>query len=209
MILRKLAKDTDGAAMVEFTIILTLFVIFLLGSVDFFLAYYQWNRVTKAVERGARIAVVSTPVDNGIRTVTDAISGLQPGDPVPANYFVSTCEGGACTGTRAASYNANAMNLIVFGRDASQTCTDATSVYKIGMCDIYDKITPANVTVEYRYTGLGFVGRPGGAVPTVKVSVRNLTFDFVFLKHLFGQIQMPSISATATGEDLFSSKPVS
>ena len=217
MFIRKFLKDTDGAAMVEFTIIAMLALTFLLGAVDFFFAFSQWNSVVKAVERGARIAAVSTPVDNGLRNLTGLVSGVnQPGDPMPANYFSIICQGastsgGSCTGTRAGTYNASAMNQIVYGRGSSLSCTDATSAYSVGMCDIYSRITPANVTVEYQQTGLGFVGRPGGPVPTVTVSIRNLSFEFFFLNSLlrFGPIQMPPISATVTGEDLFSSAPAS
>ena len=36
--------------------------LFLLGAIDFLFAFYQWNAAAKAVQVGARIAAVSTPV---------------------------------------------------------------------------------------------------------------------------------------------------
>ena len=38
------------------------------------------------------------------------------------------------------------MNAIVFGR-GSASCSDATSFYYAGMCDIFPRIGPANVVV--------------------------------------------------------------
>jgi len=97
--------------------------------------------------------------------------------------FTVTCDGGtatcscngACKGV--AGYNATAMQTIVFGR-GSKACGDATSSYSVGMCDIFDRITPANVRIVYTQpaapAGLGYVGRPGGPVPTIKVSLQNI-----------------------------------
>ena len=45
---------------------------------------------------------------------------------------------------------------------------------------------PANVSVSYAYTGLGFAGRPGGPVPTITVELQNLNFQFFFLGGLMG-----------------------
>lgn len=64
-----------------------------------------------------------------------------------------------------------------------------------------------NVVVTYRQTGLGYDGRPGGPVPTVSVSLQNLTFSFYFLGALsgFANIQIPGLATTVTGEALSSS----
>ena len=101
---------------------------------------------------------------------------------------------------------------IVFGR-GSTACGDATSSYTAGMCDIFGKITPANVRIAYTQpaapAGLGFAGRPGGPVPTIKISLQNMPFRFFFLGDLLGfrNIQIPDATTTMTGEDLYSCSP--
>src|SRR5207302_11233934 len=100
---------------------------------------------------------------------------IPPGAAMPR--FVVTCDGrtatcrcspsSACRGVT--GYDRAAMNTIVFGRN-SLSCSDAKVGDKLGMCDIFWRIEPANVIIEYAQTGLGYVGRPGGPMPTVTVS---------------------------------------
>src|SRR5262249_35154109 len=117
---------------------------------------------------------------------------------------------GACKGV--GGYTAPAMQTIVFGR-ASTACGDATSFYTAGMCDVFNRITPANVRIVYTQpaapAGLGFAGRPGGPVPTIKISLQNMPFRFFFLGDLLGfrNIQIPCATTTMTSEDLYSCAP--
>src|SRR5439155_4427226 len=137
---------------------------------------------------------------------------LNPGDPMP--YFSVTCDGanetcictGTCTGV--SGYSGSAMNAIVFGRGNSN-CNGRRSPYEIGMCHIFDRIGLANVVVVYTQTGLGYAGRPGGPVPTITVSLKNLPFRFFFLGSLIGfdNVEIPAMTTTITGEDLSSSAP--
>jgi hypothetical protein len=56
----------------------------------------------------------------------------------------------------------------------------------------------------------GFAGRPGGPVPTIKISLQNMPFRFFFLGDLLGfrDMQIPSATTTMTGEDLYSCSPI-
>ena len=202
----RLRADESGGVLVETTVMLVILLTFVLGSVDFLMAMYQWNAATKAVQLGARIAAVSSPVSNDLSTLTGLGAGVNPGDPMPA--FTRVCDGAAaaCSG---GTFSAAALNTIVYGR-GSATCGDATSAYYAGMCDVFARILPANVVITYTQTGLGYAGRPGGPVPTITVTLQNLPFQFYFLGGLmgFGNIQIAPI-ATVTGEDLSSSAPTS
>jgi Flp pilus assembly protein TadG len=64
MMILRFARDNNGAVLVEATIMMT--IMFVLGSVDFLFAFYQWNAAAKAVQVGARIAAVSDPVATGL-----------------------------------------------------------------------------------------------------------------------------------------------
>jgi hypothetical protein len=210
----RFARDQDGAVLVEATITMTIMLVFVLGSIDFLFAFYQWNAAAKAVQLGARIAAVSDPVAVGLNNLSVAVASLSvpPGARMPP--FTVRCDGattsctcaGFCAGL--GGYDAGAMNTIVFGRGSS-SCLDATSVYYAGMCDIFPRITPANVVIVYAQTGLGYVGRPGGPVPTISIALQNLPFQFFFLAGLMGfnTINIPAVTSTA-GEDLSSSAPL-
>src|SRR5438105_2983465 len=78
--------------------------------------------------------------------------------------------------TSSGTYAAAAMQRLIWGSDAQHRCAAAGTV--LGMCDILPAIKPTNVIVEYKFTGLGYVGRPGGPVPTIIVKLTGLTFNF-------------------------------
>lgn len=197
--------------MVEVTASIVTFLLILFGIIEFSFLYYQWNAATKALQWGARLAAVSDPISSNM---TEAgMSGLSasvlPGDPMPS--FNCTCSGASasCTGSvpsgaSACAYSAAAMRSIVYGRGKNACVNRETNPLLIGMCNYFDRITPQNVVVSYRYTGLGYAGRPGGPVPTITVSVTGLTFNFVALNSLIGRasIAMPNFATTVTGEDL-------
>ena len=209
---RGLLRDEAGAVFAEFAILLPLIVVVVFGSVDFLYAFYQWNAAAKAVEVGARLAAVSDPVAAGISRLSNqaVINGAVPGTAVPG--FVITCKEnncvceGTCPGLAGNLFDATAMKRIVFGR-GSALCGDATSYDTTGMCDVLPSITPDNVVIVYRQTGLGYAGRPGGPVPTITVSLQNMEFKFFFLTALMGmKIAIPPMTTTITAEDMCSGR---
>ncbi|MCU1340343.1 MAG: TadE family protein [Bryobacterales bacterium] len=211
----RLARDRNGAVLVEVAVMMSIMFVFILGSIEFLFVFYQWNAAAKAVQVGTRIAATSDPVAAGLKPLSTAVAGTlaPPGGPMP--IFAVTCDGSTQTCTCSTQvcpggggYNAEAMNTIVFGRGSS-TCSDATTSYDAGMCDIFSRITPANVVVAYTQTGLGFAGRPGGPVPTITLSLQHLPFQFFFLSNLMGfnNLQIPALSTSITGEDLSSTAP--
>jgi hypothetical protein len=196
---------------------LTIIIIFIFGSIDFLLFLYDWNSAIKAVQVGARIASVSDPVAKGLEFLSaSSISRTSPpGAPMPT--FSVVCDGAgekcSCTGScpeGPIGFDRTAIRTIVYGRGSAE-CGDATSSYSVGMCDIFSRITPANVKIEYRQppspAGLGYVGRPGGPVPTIKLSLVNIQPQLFFLDFLLHDLRFPEISTTVTAEDLSSCAP--
>ena len=206
-------RDEAGAVFAEFAILLPVIVLVLGGSIDFLYAFYQWNAAVKAVEVGARIAAVSDPVALGLNQFTNQalFNGAAPGTTMPA--FIVTCKDGscscvgACAGLVQNSFDERAMDRIVFGRGLDKkACGRAKPYYMTGMCDLLPAITPANLVVVYKQTGLGYAGRPGGPLPTIEVSLTGMQFQFFFLNSLWSvHIAMPTITTTMTAEDLCSS----
>jgi Flp pilus assembly pilin Flp len=208
-------RDQRGAVMVEVTIMLSITLILVFGAIDFLLLFYQWNAAAKAIQIGARLAAVSDPVPSGLNRLSQAVvsASVPPGAAMP-NFVVTcdgrtatcTCNGNACRGMK--GYDSAAMNTIIFGRGSS-SCSDAKSGDGVGMCDIFPRITPANVKIVYAQTGLGYAGRPGGPMPTITVSLQNLPFQFFFLRGLMGfhDFQIPASTVSLTAEDLSSRAP--
>jgi Flp pilus assembly protein TadG len=202
-------NDDSGATLVEFSLIVLMLLVVVLGFVDFGNALYQWNEASKAVQVGARLAAVSDPVASDITTIVNGLNdGITPGDVSKPYAFV--CDGAtlACpcltSGCDAAVFSQDNLDRLVFGNDGNCGPPYGGAVVHQGMCDIFPRIQPANVVVEYSYSGLGYAFRPGGPIPTVQVRLQNLTFDFFFLGDLlgFGQLQIPAMTGTVTGEDL-------
>src|SRR5262247_2331905 len=206
-------RDQQGSVLVEVTIMLSVTLVLVLGAIDFLLLFYQWNAAAKAVQIGARLSAVSDPVASGLNRLSQAVvsASVPPGAAMP--NFVVTCDGrtasctcngvNACRGMK--GYDGAAMNTIVFGRGSS-SCADAKSGEGVGMCDIFPRITPANVKVVYAQTGLGYAGRPGGPTPTITVSIQKLPFQFYFLGGLIGfrNLQIPASTTSIAAEDLSS-----
>jgi uncharacterized protein (UPF0333 family) len=213
--LKAIARDERGAVLVEVTIVMTIMLVFLLGSIEFLFVFYQRNAAAKAVQIGARLAAVSDPVASGLNALSTTVLGPRVPEGSAMSDFVITCDGstarcicttGICPPDLA--YNAAAMNMLVFGRSSS-SCGDAKSSYDTGMCDIFARITPANVIITYAQSGLGFAGRPGGPVPTITISLKDLRLQFFFLRGLagLGDPQIPPLTMSMTAEDLSSRAP--
>jgi hypothetical protein len=206
MPLRKLARDRNGSVLVEVTLLIPFLFVFIFGAIDFLFAFFEWNMANKAVQFGARLAAISDPVSSDLATMTGLSDTVLPGQPMPA--FTRTCSSSSPTGATGTcsggKYSQAAMQRIVFGEAGATTCSDTG----LGMCRLYPSITPANVTISYTQTGLGYAGRPGGPVPTITLSLRNLPFRFFILDALFGtaNITLPPMTTTTTGEHL-SSRP--
>lgn len=234
---KNLLHDTSGAVLVEFTAALVVFLLLLFGTVEFSNLFYQWNAATKAVQWGARLAAVSDPVASNLKTLVGTEDGTIPGIVSTANYDCTCgwdqatttlkCSGSVPTNATACTYDTSAMQTLVFGRAANGTVYQAcqTSPAKMGMCNMFPGLTLQNVTVEYKYTGLGYAGRPGsggntgGPVPTITVSLHQrviaadpnvLKFQFILIGGLMkignsafpDFIDLPSFATTVTGEDL-------
>ena len=208
--LTRFRREDDGATLVEFSIVMMLLFTVVLGFVDFGYALYQWNAASKAVQVGARLAAVSNPVASALETFTghDAAVTTPGGASLTYECVCEGADGGCgdggsytCPDT---TYSGTAMSRIVFGSDGE--CGEPLSADnpRLGMCDIYWPIGPENVSVEYIYSGLGFATRPEGPVPTIRVRLENLQFQFFFLGGLlgFGDMTLPSMGSTITGEDL-------
>ncbi|MBZ9775529.1 TadE/TadG family type IV pilus assembly protein [Mesorhizobium sp. CO1-1-8] len=208
--IRRFARSEDGAAMVEMTIVSSLLFALVFGFVDFGYGFYQWNAATKAVQIGARLASISDPIAPQISTAGPIAT---PGAPIAAGAFAYVCNGAtstcSCTGSYCVAGVWSAKNFSrIFRGDTAVTnddvCPALAANQRPGMCHFFPGLRRSNIIISYTASGLGFQTRLSGTVPTIGVSLQNLTFQFFFLKGLMGfnNIAMPSMLSTVTGEDM-------
>ncbi|MDX8441630.1 TadE/TadG family type IV pilus assembly protein [Mesorhizobium australafricanum] len=202
------ASDS-GATMVEMAIAMPLLLTLLLGFVDFGYAFYQWNAANKAVQAGARLAQISSPVASGLskeaKTPSDS---LDVGKAVPANTYNYICTADA-SGAASCTCGAGATCQDLAASQAAFDFIFSGNSSQAGMHTFLPLLTKSEVQIQYQASGLGYWTRPNGPVPTITVSIVNHSFQFFFLSGLLGfnNITMPSMLSTVTGEDMKSTFP--
>ncbi|TPJ15489.1 TadE/TadG family type IV pilus assembly protein [Mesorhizobium sp. B2-7-2] len=205
----KFWASESGSTMVEMAIAMPLLLTLLLGFVDFGYAFYQWNAANKAVQAGARLAQISSPVATGLSLEAKMPSdSLDVGKAVPANTYNYICTASAAgTASCACGTGATCQDLT-----ASQAAFDfifSGNASQPGMQTFLPLLVKSEVQIQYQASGLGYWTRPNGPVPTITVSIVNHQFQFFFLSGLLGfsNITMPSMLSTVTGEDMKSTFP--
>ena len=194
--IRTLGKDARGAAMVEFTVVMMVLFLLTAGIIDFGHMLFQWNSAEKATQAGARAAAISDPVAAELADFDCNNSSISLGTPCRPNGTpfaegdppVIRCSGATSSCDGGYSFSAAAFNLIL-----------------APMQQMFPRLQPANVVVEYIDIGLGFAGRQS-PVPEIRVSLTGLNFDYAFLGGILGNwsMAMPDFRATLVGEDLSS-----
>lgn len=186
-LLIRLAADDRGAAAAEFALISTALIMLIIGMLDFGRAMWEWNQAGKATQEGARLAIVSDMVAQGLQDF-DGLVFIGNGEPVPIASVSPNpviCTSAGCNGY-------GPFDSVAFDRIAGWVQAN------------YARAGADNIIIEYRHIGLGFSGNPIGSdiSPAVTVRLQGLQFQFIG-SVLFGldPIQMPDFATTLTGED--------
>ncbi|MDA5093100.1 pilus assembly protein [Aliiroseovarius sp. KMU-50] len=193
--------------MMEGIIVLPVVILVFAVMIEFGFAVFQWNQTVKALQLGARVAVVSDPLVDTTSAQWTALTNpgtAVPGDPFPDSTVSASC--GAGTGVACQSAE---LNRLIYGVAADGSidtvCAPGLGLMP-GMCDFNTKLRPEHVWVSYQRSGLGYVGRPLGPVLTVTVGTNGLGFELPFLGALgvFNFMSIPAHPVTVTSEDLSS-----
>ncbi len=181
--------DVRGLTSVEFALVAALFFTVVLGITDFARAMWEWNAAAKATQAGARFAAVTDPIALDFRNFRGLSFGRRTGSEIPVGApgtFAVVCDSNGCAG------------------DPGRMDAAAFAALVTRMRRVDDRIAAANVVVEYRHIGQGFVGNPLGPdlTPAVTVRLRAMTFQFVTpgLAGLFS-LALPDFAATLSSED--------
>ncbi len=173
---RKFVAEECGASLVEFSLVITLFLFLVLGLVDFGRIGHAWVGANKATQVAARLAAVRPPA----------------------------CDGVPLLNTRGAAVSAPAFGALC--RAGEGICADPGPISCVGDAsnataqEIYAAIrplVPIGTTIDqmrYSYTfdpNLGFLGGP--YVPMVTVEFEDVNFIFIS--------QLGAFVAALTGQD--------
>lgn len=224
--LRTLWRNEDGASLIEYSIVLALFLLVFFGMIDFGRLGFNWVMTEKAMQRAARIATVRPPVCANVPEIHEfgstgarygTLCRVGPGtcDPVPERACIlmdNTAYATVDTQAKCDALNAN-------------TSTTAQEIWCILQPILPGNAAPDNIRVSYAFDqNLGFLGGP--YTPMVEVSIVTTTntvangdpLDFTFLTPLGGlaalaggvangvdvgnTMPFPDMSVSLPGEDL-------
>lgn len=202
-----LIREARGASAVEFAIVLPVFLLILFGIIDLGRFAWTFNQLEKAAQMGARFAVATEVVPQGLDTYDFGNScpggTLAMGDRIcreamgtiscsgNGGSVACTCESGACDAAMTGTPNATAFNRIV---------------------TVMQKVTPLatadTVTIRYSGSGLGFYGDPetdsdgnplSDVAPVVTVQIAGAEMRAMTM---FGAaLRLPVIKSSLTLED--------
>lgn len=197
-LLARLLHDERGATAAEFVMVVPILLIFIFGVLD--AGWYAWqiSLAGKAVQAGARIAVVTDPVATGLLTEgyvgkTVGSTVLTQGDVIPAaalSTMSCTAAASACTCSGSCPSDLT-RNIDNFQRIADRM--QALNPY----------IQDSNITIEYRGSGLGYAGDPVGMeiAPMTTVRVSGMQYSPLMGLVLGATVPMPTSAHTLTMED--------
>lgn len=164
-------REENGTTLVEFALVLSLFLLLIFGLIDFGRLAYHYVTVEKAINLAARIAVVRPPA-----CATPADFWIYEVDPnnadVPPPEFGAHCQTNVCKAKPTLSCTGDAAAA---PGDAKDTVDEIWTVM--------DGLLPSgsgreNLMFSYTFDdNLGFLGGP--YVPIVTVELRDVQFEFV------------------------------
>lgn len=194
---RSFLRSSSGATAAEFTLVLPVLLLLLIGIVDAGRLMWTWNQAEKATQAGVRFAVVTSPVASDMTNYSFVgVGGLTQGDSIPATYGTMTC---TKTGSAAPACSCTS-GTCAWGTTAS---TAAFTNIATRMGYIFPGLTSNNVEVQYSPSDLGYAGDPNGsdAAPLVTVKIRNMTFKPLLFQFFGASIALPDFRASLTMED--------
>ena len=194
-------RDDSGATLVEFAVVLALFLLIFIGLIDFGRLAFNYVAAEKAMQVAARVAAVRPAACAGVAAVHQRAT--VPIGQTPPKY------GTSCNAASNICVNPGTVSCAGSAGNAT-----AQEVWTLVSGALPVNATIANLRFSYSYdSNLGFLGGP--YVPVVTVELRNLNFQFTsplgalavmaggsVSSTLGTTIPFPSMSASMPGEDL-------
>lgn len=193
-------RDDAGGTAAEYALLLPIILLFFFGIIDAGRYAWEFNKAEKATQSGARYAVVTDLVADGLKNENYSFAvdgGIPQGTVVPISDF-----GGITCGSTGGTVSCDCIDSSAcdFGEDAD---SDAFGNIVAEMQLIKPDISADDVVVEYLWSGLGFSGDPNGpdVAPLVNVRLQDMDFTPITLFLFDGTIPLPEASYSLTLED--------
>ena len=201
-------RREDGASLIEYTVVISLFLLVFFAILDFGRLGFNWVMTEKAMQRAARIATVRPPICTGVPethtrlgTSSEPFGTLCRVGAVCADGGAQACTLGAATDFTTTGTNPCTVPVTVptLGNNptAGEIATRNTALRRQAAQEIWCVLAPIlpsnsapnNIILSYTYdANLGFAGGP--YVPMVEVAVatandpggtgaERLCFDFI------------------------------
>jgi len=196
MTFRRLIHDNSAASAAEFAIVLPLLMLMLFGLIDGGRWLWSFNRAEKATQMGARMAVVTNPIEPGVTSSYLGVGGLTAGDLIPGSAFgLIRCTSTGCTCATSPCPTLGTADMAAFNAIVTR------------MRYMMPEIRASNVVVEYSSSGLGYAGNPNGPdlspLVTVKLGSPATPLRFRPMSlFLFAAFNMPTFTTTLPAEDM-------
>lgn len=179
-------QDETGATLVEFAIVLSIFLLLFFGLIDFGRLGFHYVNAEKAMQVAARVAAVRPPACPNVPLIN--VRGTVSGGTLPPDFGTS-CRAGA-------NICLNIGTITCPGGEAISDTDDEVWLLVSGA--LPNDATIQNLKFSYTYdNNLGFLGGP--YVPIVTVELQNLDFKFVSplgaLVGLAGAVADPTLGA--------------
>lgn len=187
-------RDTDGAALIEFTVVFPLLALVSLGLVDLGLLMFSWSNANRAAQWGARYVATNDPMAAGIATKIlatgtavngtscDPVAGVSPCRAQPTYTCTFDGSAGTCAGSDGSS------KTVIAGNFRNLVTAIDGQLFSSGL-------DPRQVVVTYAPLQQGYVGR-SSAPMNVTVTLQCLTQELFFVDALMAKIY-PSPSECA------------
>lgn len=199
--LRRFLRDDSGTTLVEFGLVISLFLLIFFGLIDFGRLAFHFVNAERAMYVAARVAAVRPAVCAGVPDSNER--GTVPIGTTPPR-FGTLCSAGATV----------CVDPNILPCPGVATNATATEIWNIVQGTLPNDATIANLLFTYSFdSNLGFLGGP--YIPVVTVELQNLDFEFISplaaLVALSGgvapaglgaNIPFPSMSTSLPGEDL-------
>lgn len=179
--LRRFRRSEEGASLIEYAIVISLFLLIFFAILDFGRLGFNWVMTEKAMQRAARIAVTRDPVCSGVPET-------HARGPNNGFGYGALCrdDAGVCAN---AGRQVCVLSTTPINCDTASTST-ADEIWCIINPILPSNATPRNIRVSYSFDqNLGFLGGP--YTPMVEVAVvtqedvpqivdsEELRFDFI------------------------------
>lgn len=195
--IRSFLKDKSGGPTAEFAIVSFALFMTIFFVLELTLLFFNIMSAQAAANMGARVAIVSNPVDSAVPD-TNVLTGAN-------NIYGTSCGNVAAPCTAFSTVTCT-------GTECSETVSFNRILARVQQ--FLANVEAENVTLSYAYQGLGYAGGP--VIPSVTLIISCVPYATGVLGGVLGSVitgkdingsncsgpSLPTVSVTLTGEDM-------